>query len=95
MIFTELDESTREWMLGRFEAEESGGNPYRSEVLSQLGLAHWPDVMRQAITDPDGSEVTLAAALNRPDYWRAEGGAGAAVRRVHQPVPVAVGARGG
>jgi hypothetical protein len=37
--------------------------------VSQLGLAHWPDIMRQAITDPDGSEVTLAAALNRPDYW--------------------------
>ena len=71
MIFTELDETTREWMLQRFEAEESGGNPYRSEVLSQLGLAHWPDVMRQAITDPDGSEVTLADALERPDYWRA------------------------
>jgi len=71
MIFTELDEATREWMLRRFESEESGGNPRRSEVLSQLGLAHWPDVMRQAITDPDGSEVTLAAALNRPDYWQA------------------------
>jgi len=71
MIFTELDPTTREWMLRRFEAEESGGNPYRSEVLSPLGLAHWPDIMRQAITDLDGSEVTLAAALNRPDYWQA------------------------
>ena len=40
MIFTELDRTTREWMLRRFEAEESGGNPYRSEVLSQFGLAH-------------------------------------------------------
>jgi hypothetical protein len=71
MIFTELDPTTREWMLRRFEAEESGGIPYRSEVLSPLGLAHWPDVMRQAITDPDGSEVTLAAALDRADYWQA------------------------
>lgn len=71
MIFTDLDLTTRDWMLRRFEAEESGGNPYRSEVLSPLGLAHWPDVMRQAITDPDGSEVTLAAALNRADYWQA------------------------
>jgi hypothetical protein len=71
MIFTELDPTTRDWMLRRFEAEESGGNPYRSEVLSPLGLAHWPDVMCQAITDPDGSEVTLAAALNRADYWQA------------------------
>jgi hypothetical protein len=71
MIFTELDPTTREWMLRRFEAEESGGNPYRSGVLSPLGLAHWPDVMRQAITDPDGSEVTLAVALSRADYWQA------------------------
>jgi hypothetical protein len=71
MIFTELDMTTRGWMLRRFEAEESGGNPYRSEVLSQFGLAQWPDIMRQAITDPDRSEVTLAVALNRPDYWRA------------------------
>lgn len=71
MIFNELDEATRERMLRRFEAEESSGNPYRSEVLSQLGLADWPDIMRQAITDPEGSEVTLAHALNRPDYWQA------------------------
>jgi hypothetical protein len=58
-------------MLRRFEAEESGGNPCRSEVLSPLGLAHWPDIMREAITDLDGSEVTLALALNRPGYWQA------------------------
>lgn len=70
MIFNELDETTREWMLRCFEAEESGGNPYRSDVLSQLGLARWPDIMRQVITDADGSEVTLAATLNRPEYWQ-------------------------
>ena len=58
-------------MLQRFEAEESGGNPYRSEVLSELGLAQWQDIMRQAITDADGTEVTLAVALSRPDYWQA------------------------
>jgi hypothetical protein len=46
-------------MLRRFEAEESGGNPHRSEVLSQLGLAHWPDIMRQAITDLDGNIAIL------------------------------------
>jgi len=39
MNFTELDGTTREWMLRRFEAEESGGNPYRSEALSQPGLS--------------------------------------------------------
>lgn len=29
--------------------------------------------MRQTITDPAGSEVTLAAAMNRHDYWQANG----------------------
>jgi hypothetical protein len=71
MNFTELDETTREWMLLRFEAEEPSGSPFRSEALSQHGLAHWPDLMRQAITDPAGNEVTLAAGLNRPGYWQA------------------------
>lgn len=71
MNFNELNGTTREWMLRRFEAEEFSGNPYRSEALSQAGLADWPDLMRQAITDPDGNEVTLAAGLNRAGYWQA------------------------
>lgn len=71
MNFNELNGTTREWMLQRFEAEESSGNPYRSEALSPAGLANWADLMRQAITDPDGNEVTLAARLNRAGYWQA------------------------
>jgi hypothetical protein len=47
MIFTEL----RECMLRRFEAEESGGHPYRSEVLSPLGLAYWPDIRQVCRAD--------------------------------------------
>jgi hypothetical protein len=34
-------------------------------VLTELGLMEWLGIMRQVITDPDGSEVALAAALNR------------------------------
>lgn len=71
MNFNELNGTTREWMLRRFEAEESSGNPYRSEAWSEAGLVNWPDLMRQAITDPNGNEVTLAAGLNRADYWQA------------------------
>ena len=71
MNFNELNGTTREWMLQRFEAEESSGNPYRSEALSPAGLVNWPDLMRQAIADPDGNEVTLAAGLNRAGYWQA------------------------
>jgi hypothetical protein len=71
MVFTELDSTTRGWMLRRFEAEEATGNPYRSPVLTPLGLAHWSKIMRHAITDSNGNEITLAAALNRPEYWHA------------------------
>ncbi len=69
MRFTELDGTTREWMLTRFEVEEASGVPYRSEVLSGAGLMAWPNLMRDAILDPAGSEITLAAALNAPAYW--------------------------
>lgn len=67
--FNELDAATRASMLQQFDAEEASGNPYRSAGLSALGLAAWPGLMRDAITDPNGSEETLAAALNRDDYW--------------------------
>jgi hypothetical protein len=63
--------ASRVGMLRCFEAEEASGNPYRSEVLTELGLMEWLGIMRQVITDPDGSEVALAAALNRQGYWRA------------------------
>lgn len=69
MNFTELDGSTREWMLKRFEAEEASGAPYRSEVLSGAGLSAWPDLMRDTISDPNGNEVTLARALGAPGLW--------------------------
>lgn len=69
MDFEELDATTREWMLKRFEAEEASGNPYRSKALSPTGSAAFPELMRGTIGDPDGNELSLAAALNRPDFW--------------------------
>ncbi len=69
MNFKELDTVTRCRMLERFEAEESAGNPYRSGVLSASGLAAFPDLMRQAIKDPNGNEVTLAASLKPTNFW--------------------------
>ncbi len=68
MNFEELDTSTREHMLTAFDAEEAA-TPYRSPVLSAVGLVAYPTAMRQAITDPAGNEVTLAAALDRADLW--------------------------
>jgi hypothetical protein len=79
MHFSELDDTTREWMLRRFEAEQTSGQPYLPRVLSPLGLSRWPSLMREAITDPDGSEVTLAAALNRDDYWEPTDSRGSSV----------------
>lgn len=69
MNFEELDGPTRGWMLTRFEAEEASGNAYRSKPLSLAGLAGFPDLMRDNIGDPDGNEVTLELALNRPEFW--------------------------
>lgn len=67
MDFEELDGTTRDWMLRQFEAEEASGNPSRSKALSPAGLDAFPDLMRNAIRT--GNEVSLAADLNRPDYW--------------------------
>src|SRR6266851_4576198 len=69
MSFEELDTATREHMATAFADEERSGNPYRSPVLSTAGLAAFPMAMSHVITDGEGSEVTLAAALARPELW--------------------------
>ena len=69
MNFRELDEATRSWMLVRFDAEEASGTPYRSAVLAPAGLGAFADLMRKAIKDPDGNEVTLGESLRSADYW--------------------------
>lgn len=69
MNFRELDSTIRKWMLGRFENEEAGGDPYRSTRLTPAGLSVFADLMRQAITDPNGNEVTLTASLSSAAYW--------------------------
>lgn len=71
MIFRELDEETRSWMNRRLSVEELSGAAYRSTSLSPSGLRSWPMLMKDAITDPFGTETTLAMSLNRPDFWNA------------------------
>jgi hypothetical protein len=68
MDFEELDETTRRYMLAGFEAEESGGSPYRSDRLSSRGLAAFPDMMRTAILA--GNERTLIESLSGRGLWR-------------------------
>lgn len=67
MNFEELDQETRKYMLLRYESENRGGNPYRSAALSSLGLETFPDLMLRAIMD--GTEVSLIADLQRPEFW--------------------------
>lgn len=69
MHYAELDEKTRAIMLSEFEAEQSGGNPYRSKALSAHGQTLFPQLMRDAIRQ--GTEVSLAAALADPNLWEA------------------------
>jgi len=67
MKYEELDQTTRQYMLREFEAEETSGKPYRSKALSADGLRAFPGLMRQAIQS--GNEQTLYQALNVPEYW--------------------------
>ncbi|MGA3297627.1 MAG: hypothetical protein ABSD41_09260 [Candidatus Bathyarchaeia archaeon] len=70
MNFEELDQKTRKYMLDEFEAEETCGKPYRSKDLSNEGLAAFPSLMRDAISNPNGNEETLAASLVKQSYWK-------------------------
>ena len=63
MNYPELDEKTRNIMLSEFEAEESGGLPYRSKALSPKGQQVFPQLMRDAIKH--GNEVTLSNELQK------------------------------
>jgi len=67
MIFEELNDKTRKYMLAEFEAEESGGKPYRGRELSAAGQAASPGLIREAINQ--GTEETLTAALAKSDFW--------------------------
>jgi len=44
MNFEELDETTRQYMLAEFEAEQTTGNTYLGERLSPAGRAAFPDL---------------------------------------------------
>ena len=67
MIFEELNEATRRFMVDEFEAEERGGSPFRGKGLTPAGLVVVPDLIRQAILQ--GNNDTLADSLCTWDYW--------------------------
>lgn len=67
MFYSELDPTTRKWMLIEFDHEEASGNPYRSKWFSAEGRMVFPSEMRRAINE--GNERTLAIALNNPSFW--------------------------
>jgi hypothetical protein len=67
MKFEELDGITRQFMLGEFDAEQSGGNPYQPRVLSNAGRAMFPALVRKAIES--GDEESLIASLAASSLW--------------------------
>jgi len=67
MHFEELNDITRQYMLTEFEAEESGGKPYRGKRLSALGYREFPGILHQAIRS--GTEQSLIRSLLNPSYW--------------------------
>lgn len=69
MNFEELDQTTREFVLAEFEAEQASLTPYRSPLLTPTGVAAFVRLIRDAIIT--GNEVSLAAALAVAEYWHA------------------------
>lgn len=67
MNFEELDETTRHYMLTEFEAEEASDNPYRSTILSAIGIVEFPGLIRQALRS--GDEQTLISSLSDVSFW--------------------------
>lgn len=66
MLYEELDQETRRWMLIEHKAEEEG-NPYRSPNLSPLGKERFRTLMEEALAT--GNDVTLAQALSPKEMW--------------------------
>ncbi|MCK4418998.1 hypothetical protein KAV79_04255 [Candidatus Aerophobetes bacterium] len=66
--FEELDEKTREFMLEEFEAEQNSGNPFTSQLLSDIGGKVFPGLMKKAIVSED--EEFLSISLSKQEYWK-------------------------
>ena len=69
MNFEELDPNTREWMLNEFNSEQHQTPHFEPTELNPIGLAAFPDIMRQAIRD--GNIASLATSLSNSSYWKA------------------------
>jgi hypothetical protein len=67
MMFEELGDATRHYMLNEFDKEEAEGNPYRGKGLTLVGCIEFSGLMRQAIRS--GNEETLIASLLNSSYW--------------------------
>lgn len=77
MNFQELTPTVRAAMIGALEDEEAAGRPYQSRTMSQEGLEAYPRILRVAINS--GTEMTLAADLADPRFWKAQNARGATV----------------
>lgn len=65
--FEELDETTRNYMLKEFDAEQSSRNPYVGVLLTPMGKKAFISAMRDAIQN--GDEETLSRAISSSSYW--------------------------
>lgn len=68
MNFEELDPTTRKWILDEFNAEQSQTPHFEPTELNPIGLAAFPDLMRQAIQHDN--IASLAASLSNSSYWK-------------------------
>jgi hypothetical protein len=64
----DLSPSVQQRMLDEWQLEQESGNPYVSERLSAAGVQAFAAAMPEAILH--GTELTLARAVARRDYWK-------------------------
>lgn len=71
MLFEELDDATRRYMLEEFLSEQASVAPYRGANLTAAGRDPWAQLCAEAIRN--GNEETLATGLVLAAYWNDTG----------------------
>jgi hypothetical protein len=86
-----LDNETRRHMLSEVEHDLAAGTLYNGRYLSDLGVEHYPRLLREAIED--GTDQSLAASLSAPGlfaetYQKRKPSGGYTISKVPHTAPI-------
>jgi hypothetical protein len=88
---TNLDDETRRQMVAEVERDLAAGTLYTGRYLSDLGVEHYPRLLREAIED--GTDESLAVALLAPglfaeSYQKRKPSGGYTISKVPRTAPI-------